>query len=251
MPPQAQRYKLTLCFEGTKYCGWQKQPGQVTVQSTLEKVLSAHFDVPVHLRGCSRTDSGVHAAHFVAHFDVPSPTFVNSDVIDILNMQLPSDIRAVRIELAEPGFHACFSAKKKCYTYTFQNTPISPFKRHLVTHVKKELCIPSLKKAIPFFLGEHDFSAFANEASKGAAKNSPVKTIYSIDLTLEADTYTLRFVGNGFLYKMVRNMVGTLFAVGHKKMTPENVGYLLKGKDRTAVPAPALPGGLCLQRVYY
>lgn len=245
------RYKVRLCFEGTRYSGWQRQANCLTLQETLENCFSDQLERTTPLRGSSRTDAGVHAQDFVAHFDSPVEINTLSPLLNNLNAHLPQDIRIISIEKAPPAFHACFSAKKKTYTYRFQETLISPFKRHLITHINKPLCLASLKQGIPYFIGHHNFSAFANASNKGSAKNQPFKTIYSIELAKEEDHYTLKFSGDGFLYKMVRNMVGALFAVGQQQLSPDAIAALIESKDRKQAPPPAPARGLCLEKVFY
>ncbi len=248
---QPYRYKLRLCFDGTSYSGWQKQPCVTTLQSVLEKALYDNLGKPISLRGSSRTDAGVHAKDFVAHFDFHSNEIPLTSFKEALNKSLPTDIRIIEVALAPPYFHACFSAKKKHYLYRFTSGSISPFKRLYTTHVREKLCYEKIEQAIPFFIGKHNFSAFANQADKGAAKNNPFKTIYAIDLEKKEDHYLLHFHGNGFLYKMVRNMVGALFAVGHGKIPPQAIAHLIKSQDRKIAPPPAPAKGLRLEKVFY
>lgn len=244
------RYKLTLCFEGTAYSGWQKQPQTATVQQTLEEALSAQLDTLTYVRGSSRTDAGVHAREFIAHFD----TLAIDNTLSFkekLNAYLPSDIRIIDVVEAPAHFHACFSAKKKHYLYRFSLDPIPPFERHYITHLRGPIHIKKMEQALPFFLGTHNFLSFANQGDKGAAKNSPIKTIYSLTLEKEKSHYVLHVHGNGFLYKMVRNMVGALVEVGRGTLEPSGIAHLLSLQNRKVAPPPAPAQGLCLEKVYY
>lgn len=245
------KYLLTIAYDGTAYSGWQFQPNALSVQEVIETAFETVLRKPTRLLGSSRTDAGVHAldqkAQIVLEEEIDPKTFLYS-----VNGLLPPDIRIKDIKKVSPDFHVRFNAKKKTYHYhlvcdVFGN----PCKRSYAFHVPHRFDIDKVKEAIPHFVGTHNFKAFANESSKGAASTSPIKTIYSINLVEEVGGYRLEFEGNGFLYKMVRNIVGTLLECAKGKLQPKLIPELMASLDRRKLPKSAPAHGLFLMKIEY
>lgn len=251
MSSQTFRYKLLISYDGTNYSGWQEQPNSLSIQEVIEKAFLTLFKNPVKVISSSRTDAGVHALGQVAHISLNSPVD-EQKLLFSLNGLLPRDIRIKHLHAVAPDFHARYDAKRKIYHYHLHCEQFhDPSKRFYSYHVRPSLDIAALKKAIPHFVGTHNFKAFANKNEKGSAKNSPVKTIYCINLVEERGGYRLEFEGDGFLYKMVRNIVGTLLDCAYGKTNPDTIPELINSKQRqqTACAAPA--HGLFLVRIEY
>lgn len=245
-------YKMTIAYDGTQYNGWQVQPNTPrTIQAVLLSTLKTVLRQDVILIGAGRTDTGVHALGQIAHFKI-------NRVLDLyrilasLNGVLPYDIRIQGIELADPSFHSQYSAKGKTYHYhlclqRFQN----PFRRLYSHHVLSRIDIPLLRDAAHQFLGTRDFTSFANEAHSGACAKDAVRTIRRLDVVKEEEGVRLEFEGDGFLYKMVRNITGTLLEVAARKRRIEDIPALFNAKDRRQAGMAAPPHGLFLVEVHY
>ncbi|MBM3191898.1 MAG: tRNA pseudouridine(38-40) synthase TruA [Chlamydiae bacterium] len=245
------RYKMVIAYEGTQYCGWQRQPNALSIQELIEKALGTLCKTPLTLHGSSRTDAGVHALAQVAHFTLENPIDTRK-LLYSLNGLLPHDIRIKALQEVPITFHARFHAKRKVYHYHLHCEPFhEPWKRHYSHHIKHSFHLESLQKAIPYFIGTHNFKAFANENDRGSAKNSPFKTLYDLRLVEEPGGYRLEFEGSGFLYKMVRNIVGTLLACSRGKLAPEEIPSILASQDRKKAPQAAPALGLFLVRIDY
>lgn len=244
-------YKLLIAYDGTNYCGWQKQKNGTTIQGILESALATIYKEPISLTGASRTDSGVHALGQVAHFI--SSIFIDTRKIQKqINGIIPKDIRILDCSRAPPSFHARYLAKKKIYHYTINTAPVpSPMIRLYNYCIPDSLDIFLLNEAAKYFVGEMDFLAFANSRGRNTNISNSVRVIYSIDITVVETQIIIKFLGNGFLYKMIRNIVGTLIAVARKNLSLDDIPLLLKKRDRTLIPtlAPAL--GLCLMQIEY
>lgn len=244
-------YKLTIAYEGTHYCGWQVQPNGTSIQALIENALQTILQKKVNIVGSGRTDAGVHALGQVAHFHCEEAIDV-AKVRFSLNCLLPKDIRIISVESLEGPFHAQHHAVSKIYRYhLYLNKVLCPFKRSFVWHVPGVFDIEKLNSAKQHFLGTHDFTSFTNEAHKGVAAKDPVRTLYRIDLIVEQEGIALEFEGDGFLYKMVRNMVGTLVACAAGKKDPSEIPAILQAKDRKRGCMAAPPQGLFLVKVKY
>ncbi len=242
------KYKLTIAYEGTAYGGWQVQTNTISIQSLIEKALTTALRSPISIVGAGRTDAGVHALGQIAHFSTDE-TFDPFRLQGSLNGLLPRDIRIVQIEETASDFHARFSAISKEYHYHLHlNKVQDPFKRHFALHVPTPLNLGWLQSAAHYFVGKHDFSAFANESSE---YKNPVRTVTRLDISSEPGGIRLEFEGDGFLYKMVRNITGTLLDVAQGKIDPRAIGELLASKDRRKSSAAAPPHGLFLVKVKY
>lgn len=245
------RYKLTLSYEGTHYCGWQVQKGASSIQSLVQQALQTALRHPIDLTGSGRTDAGVHAWGQTAHFDSPLD-FDLKRLLLSLNALLPSDIRILRIEPVDPKFHARYSAKAKTYHYHLHlDRVISPFIRLYRYQVFSHLDLSLLKEGASYFLGTHDFTSFANEKERGTAAYDPIRTLFRLDVVEQSGGVRLEFEGDGFLYKMVRNISGTLLDVGMKKISPQHIPALFEAKDRRKTGAALPPQGLFLMQVHY
>lgn len=244
------RYRMLIAYDGTNYGGWQVQPNATTIQETIQAVMKQILQEDCWITGSGRTDAGVHALGQVAHFDLSKA--IDSKKLQIsMNSLLPEDIRILSLEETEPDFHARYSAKKKIYHYHITIGVRHPFKRHYSTHFPYSLDIDLMKEASKHFIGTHDFTSFANEASAGSAAKNAVRTIDRIDIVPEEQGIRLEFEGNGFLYKMVRNIVGTLIEVAAARRSIEEIPLILKAKDRRKAGKAAPGHGLFLVKVDY
>lgn len=242
------KYKLTIAYDGTNFGGWQIQPNAESIQEHLQKALTTILREEIHVSGSGRTDAGVHALAQVAHFKT-SQEIEPQRIQHSLNGILPKTIRIRSLELAPDDFHARFSAKRKIYHYHLHTSQTqSPFNRLYRTHIRHELNIDTIKLATTHLIGTHDFTSFANE---GGAKTNPNKTLYSINIVPETEGLRLEFEGNGFLYKMVRNIVGTLLDTATGKLNPNDIPAILETKDRKRASQAAPPQGLFLIKVIY
>lgn len=245
------RYKLLIAYEGTQYHGWQVQPNGISIQSTIENVLKIILRQDLRLYGAGRTDAGVHALGQAAHFAYEGPIDLYK-LRGSMNGILPLDIRILSVERVDDAFHAQYSAIGKIYRYHLHLQPIaSPFKKGFVWHIPYLLDLDKMHKSSRLLLGRHDFSAFANESNRGVAAHDPVRTIQRIDLVDEQGGVYLEFEGEGFLYMMVRNIVGTLVEIASGKRSPDEVSAIIASKDRRQAGQAAPPQGLFLVKVQY
>lgn len=244
-------YKLTLSYDGTGYSGWQIQPNALSIQELIQNALSTILREPISVIGSGRTDTGVHALAQIAHFKTERMIDCKRMLFS-LNGLLPQGIRVKTIENAPLSFHAQRDAIGKEYHYHLHLNPVmSPFKRLYSWHITQPFDCERLKEGARLFVGTHDFTSFANESHKGAASSNPVRTIYSIKVEEEEGGIRLEFYGNGFLYKMVRNIVGALVQVACLKLTIKDLEEILAAKDRRKAPMAAAPQGLFLAKVDY
>lgn len=264
---------LTIEYDGTNFSGWQRQPGQRTVQGELERVLSTLCAQPISLHGTSRTDAGVHAlgqrASFQADFAIPvanlqmaanhllssSPAGVRS-----LGKGAPGDLRIKKVEEVAPSFHARFDAWGKTYRYRIRNSQVPDiFARNYCYIVPQRLDLAAMNRAAEDVVGRHDFKCF--QAAGGKELESTVRTIYRIEVKEEGPNsqglmaedrgITIEVTGDGFLYNMVRILTGTLVEVGLGKKLPEAMSEILASQDRQKAGHTAPPQGLYLKEIYY
>jgi tRNA pseudouridine38-40 synthase len=244
-------YKLIIAYEGTAYHGWQVQPNGISVQAKVEEALAIILQEPIRITGSGRTDAGVHALGQVAHFKTQKTVDMNR-ILFALNSLLPKDIRVTSFEFLPQGFHAQHHAKSKIYRYhLYLDKVLNPFRRSFVWHKHAPFDQERLKQAIQQFLGTHDFTSFSNEAHKGVASRDPIRTIYRIDIIQEEGGIALEFEGDGFLYKMVRNIVGALVDCATGKRDPSDIPRIIQAKDRRLASMAAPPQGLFLVKVHY
>lgn len=240
--------KLYLQFDGTEYRGWQIQPGLPTVQGVLRDALKKITKEDVTPIGCGRTDSGVHAIKYIASFHTSS-TIPPDRIPYALNTALPDDIVCTGAKTVDDGFHANSSATSKCYRYVIDNNEFPDvFMSRFAWHHKYHLDIDRMKRAASAFIGEHDFIGFA---SSGFTVKTTVRTIYDIDITSENNIITIDVTGNGFLYNMVRIIVGTLVYTGEGRLDPDDMPDIIRSgcRSRAGITAPAK--GLHLKEVFY
>lgn len=240
--------KLVIAYEGTGYHGFQRQNNANSIQQTVEENLAKLFGHPLKITGAGRTDAGVHAYGQVINF-LTAGTIPVERIPAAAKGLLPRDIVVMEAEEVPAAFHARGSAKSKIYTYRMYLKRIpDPFLRNLVWQVPQPLNIQAMKEGAQFLIGTHDFSAFR---AAGGAPVSPVRTLYSIDFCEENPVLELAFFGNGFLYHMVRNLVGTLVEVGMGKRTPQDIKTILQSLDRKQAGMTAPAHGLYLKEVFY
>ena len=242
------RFQLIVEYDGTDYCGWQRQINGPSVQQTLEETLSKLTGEEIAVTGSSRTDAGVHAMGLCTHFD--SATRIPPEKIAFaLNTMLPEDIRIRESMLAPEGFHARYSACGKVYRYRFFNSRhASAIGRQYAAHVPVLLNVERMNEEAQALCGTHDFEAFA---ASGSVVKSTVRTIYRVQVTRSGDDVTLLVLGDGFLYNMVRIIAGTLMEVGTGKREPGAIAKAIETKDRLALVQTAPAKGLTLMRVLY
>lgn len=240
--------RLDLQFDGTDYCGWQIQPDVPTVQGILRDAIAAATGETVTPKGCSRTDAGVHAAGYVCNF-ATSSTIPPERMPYALNCRLPNDIICTSAQRVEDDFSANGSAKGKTYRYTIDNSEFSDvFQSRYAWHYKYPLDIAKMQTAADGFIGTHDFLGFA---ASGFSVKTTVRTIYELKINKTGNIITIDVTGDGFLYNMVRIIAGTLVHVGCGKIDPNDIGEIIRSRDRTRAGITAPAKGLCLKEVYY
>lgn len=245
------KYKLTIAYDGTSFGGWQVQPNCISIQALIQNALTTILRTPVSIIGSGRTDAGVHALGQTAHFSTKCAIPI-SKTLASLNGLLPVEIRILELVKVPPEFHACFKAVTKIYHYRLHLERISdPFKMNYAYHVPHPVDLHLLEQTASLFLGTHDFTSFANEASRGPAAKGAIRTLHRLKLHPEPGGIRLEFEGDGFLYKMVRNIVGTLLDVCAGKIAKDQIPTILQAKDRRKAGRAAPPNGLYLVEVKY
>lgn len=239
---------LQLMYVGTAYHGWQIQKNGDTVEETLEKCLAQVVGHPVKCTGAGRTDAGVHARTYVANFRTDS--HIPLDRLPLaVNTRLPDDIVVTRAVEVSDNFNAISSCVKKEYTYTIYNSRIrNAFYVNRAWFYPKHLDEAVMQRAADCFVGTHDFAAVR---SVGTDVKSTVRTVYYFDIERHGDLIDCRVCANGFLYNMVRAMVGTVIYAAEGKFPPEAVTEILEGKCRTDAGPTAPPGGLYMTKLWY
>jgi tRNA pseudouridine38-40 synthase len=224
------RIALGVEYDGSAFAGWQSQTHANTVQDVLEQALSAVADEKIRTTCAGRTDAGVHATGQVVHFDTPVSRPDTAWVRGV-NAHLPASVAVRWATDVEPGFHARYSAIGRSYRYLLLNRPVRPAVLHgRVGWFHRPLDIQAMEKACSLIVGQHDFSAF--RAAECQAK-SPVKIMKSASARREGELILLDFTASAFLHHMVRNLVGALVFIGKGRQSPEWMGSLLAGKDRS------------------
>lgn len=242
------RIKLTIAYDGTNYCGWQVQPNGITVEEVVNKALKKLTGEDIQVIGASRTDSGVHALGNVAVFDTHT-TIPPERISYALNQRLPEDIVIVKSEEVAEDFHPRYCDCSKTYEYHILNTRIPiPTKRLTNYFVSYDLDVEKMRKAAGYLIGEHDFVSFCNVRTD---VEDTVRTVTELEILKDGEEITIRISGNGFLYNMVRIIVGTLIRVGRGFYEPEKVKEILEAKDRKVAGVTAPPHGLILAEIRY
>ena len=245
-----QTYKLTLTYRGSEFYGWQRQDPHPTVQLALETALKRIFGKPVHVAGSGRTDRGVHALGQVASCALPA-SHSPATLLRALNFHLPPGVRVLSVQKAKPRFHARFSAKGKTYQYRIINSSfLHPMEIGRAWHVPRPLDLASMRRATRLFTGKHDFASFTS--NPGYERESTVRRLRSIRIQKKpGSVLELTFAGDGFLYRMVRNLVGALVKVGHGRLTVSELKKILAARSRSTAPPTAPAEGLYLLKVRY
>ncbi|WP_018665058.1 tRNA pseudouridine(38-40) synthase TruA [Heyndrickxia acidiproducens] len=243
------RIKCVVSYDGSRFAGYQVQPNQRTVQAELERALgSIHKGRQVKIVASGRTDAGVHAMGQVIHFDTDLKIPCEKWPV-ALNRVLPDDISVLQAEEAAHGFHARFSARQKEYRYRiYQSDVRNPFKHHYACLVPVPLDLAAMEEAAQSLLGTHDFTSFCSAKTDVEDK---VRTLMKIDFLQQDDELVIRFVGNGFLYNMVRIITGTLLEIGSGKRAPGEIQEILEKRNRIFAGKTAPPHGLYLWSVSY
>ena len=243
------KVKLTVSYDGTAYCGWQVQPNGVSVQEILENAIEQVVGQRLKVTGSGRTDAGVHAKGQVAHFETPFENIPAEKFYKALNIHLPPDIKVLSSERADDDFNARRSAKSKTYSYfCYVSSVEQPLKERFAVKLDKFPDIEKIKKAIPLLVGEHDFKCMC---SSGSCAKTTVRTIYDITVENNGQDIVFSVSGNGFLYNMVRILVGILLDVGYGKITEQEIEQMLLTGKRAFCRKTLLPKGLCLMKVEY
>ncbi len=244
------RYRIVLAYDGTRYSGYQLQKNGLAVQQVLEEALEHVNRAPVRAFGSSRTDAGVHARGFVAHFDLDH-AIPPANLVRALNARLPPDVRVMRAAFARSDFDARKDAKGKEYRYGIYNADILPPElAPFWAFQHRPLDVEAMRAAARFFVGKHDFVSFA--ANPKREIESTVRTVFACEVRKAGPRITIVVRGDGFLYKQVRSMAGFLVRVGLGEERPEAVAELLRDAPPRTARVPTAPGrGLFLQKVYY
>ena len=242
------RIRTIISYDGTNYVGWQVQPNGISVQELLEKALNELTGETIRVEGSGRTDSGVHARAQVAHFETNARMSADKFAV-AMNMHLPPDIRVLYSEECGADFHARFSAKRKEYAYTVQlGLHADVFTRTTALHLHYMPDIDAMQQAAQAVLGTHDFNGFK---CTGSAMENTVRTVTKSEWVRNGNYLVYRVEGNGFLYNMVRILVGTMLEIGSGKRPVTDVQKAIETGKRSDAGATAPAHGLCLVRVVY
>ena len=247
------RFVLKIAYDGTAYAGWQRQKNAVSVQQVLEETIERALGESVRVTASGRTDAGVHAVGQVCHFDSDTMTIPPERLPDCLNKYLPNDVRAVEGAVGIDGFDSNRSAKRKTYVYTmYESLREMPLKERYAVRVEKFPDLERMQDYARLMVGEHDFKAFC---ASGSSVKTTVRTVYEIRFE-EGISYGSRdlkiyVTGNGFLYNMVRTMVGELFDLANGKRTAESLSTAFETGERGLLGKTMPAKGLTLLEVDY
>jgi len=240
--------RLDVQYDGTNYAGFQVQPDQPTVQGTLEEALRRLLGEAVRIVGASRTDAGVHALGQVVSFTTEN-VIPAERIVPALNALLPPDVAVTAAAEVPAEFHPRYGAQRKEYRYRVLNRVLpSPFIGRYAWHVPLALDVDAMAEAAEVLVGEHDFAAFC---AAGGSAQTTVRTLYEVSVSRDDEVIEIGVAGNGFLYMMVRNIVGTLVEVGLGRMPAERVAAILASRDRSQAGPTAPAQGLTLVGVGY
>ncbi|WP_426288464.1 tRNA pseudouridine(38-40) synthase TruA [Enterococcus durans] len=245
------RYKAIIAYDGTNFNGFQKQPNGRTVQEEIEKTLTKMANgKEITVFGSGRTDAGVHAMGQVIHFD-----YLEERPLErmrfALDTQSPEDIAVKEVAIVSEDFHARYLVKEKTYQFRVDiGKPRSPFRRHYASYFPYPIDVEKIQRALPDLLGTHDFTSFC---ASGSSIEDKVRTIYEAKMEVNetGDELLFTFRGNGFLYKMIRILVGTLLKIGNGRLAEDSIPEIIAKKDRNAAGPTAHPEGLYLYEVKY
>jgi tRNA pseudouridine38-40 synthase len=250
---QSSRWKCTAAYDGTGFTGWQSQVGGRAVQDVIERRLAEIFGREVRVHGSGRTDAGVHARGQVFHFDADWPHGA-AKLLAAFRVGLPPTIQVRTARRVTADFHARFSAKGKIYRYDIRHGSgdaggADPFEFPFCWAIPHTLDVPAMRTAAAQLVGRHDFRSFS--ALNGEEREDHVRTLRRLDVTSRGERIRIMAEADGFLYKMVRSLVGALVAVGQGKLTPDEIAAILSEQRRTHRVKTAPPQGLCLAKVFY
>lgn len=245
------RYKAIIAYDGTNFNGFQKQPNGRTVQEEIEQTLTKMANgKEITVFGSGRTDAGVHAMGQVIHFDYPEERPLER-MRFALDTQSPEDIAVKEVAIVSEYFHARYLVKEKTYQFRVDiGKPRSPFRRHYASYFPYPIDVEKIQRALPDLLGTHDFTSFC---ASGSSIEDKVRTIYEAKMEVNetGDELLFTFRGNGFLYKMIRILVGTLLKIGNGRLAEDSIPEIIAKKDRNAAGPTAHPEGLYLYEVKY
>ncbi|MCM8769549.1 MAG: tRNA pseudouridine(38-40) synthase TruA [Candidatus Omnitrophica bacterium] len=253
MEKRRKNYLLFLTYKGSLFHGWQKQKSLPSVQQTLEEAISCISPGKISLTGCGRTDAGTHALSYTANIYL-GKDFPLEKLQAAVNAHLPCSIRVIRVKQVPLFFHSRYLAAEKTYRYLIADRP-SPFLEKTAWVITEPLDLKEMKQAASLLTGKHNFTSFQNT---GSQRRDPVREIKRI--TFRQTRFTLdpsvkmivvEITATGFLYKMARNIVGLLVAVGRHRLPEKQVAQILQAQDRKLAPPPAPAWGLYLKRVIY
>jgi tRNA pseudouridine38-40 synthase len=243
-----QNYMVVISYDGTAYHGFQYQKNALTIQEVLEKNLTKLFRQRIKVEVAGRTDAGVHARNQTISFFAP-PLILPERLPLALRGLLPPDIVTLWAKAVPDSFNARRSALAKVYSYTIDNGKYPDvFKRNFACHIPYRLDLEAMEEAASYLIGEHDFKSFQAAGSK---VKSTVRTLYRLTITQKDNFIVIAYTGNGFLYKMVRIITGTLINVGLQKTHPQQLQEILESKNRAVAGETAQAKGLCLEKVLY
>lgn len=250
--------KLTISYDGTSFSGWQRQQNAPTIQGAIEEKLALMTGEKICIHGAGRTDAGVHARAMTAHF-ASTTTIPCHGLLKGLNSLLPDAVRIMSVEEVSASFHARLSARAKVYRYFFSTAAVVPATRRLYcAHYPGYLALTEVRECLEVIKGVHDFTSFEASGSRDRDRvggRGAVREIYSVSLTpvdsQQEGEYLFEICGDGFLRRMVRNIVGTLIEVGQNRLTVTGFADLLQKKDRSLAGPTAPACGLVLLKVYY
>ena len=245
------RYKAVIAYDGTKFNGFQAQPNGRTVQEEIEKTLTKMNDGQlIQVFGSGRTDAGVHALGQVIHFDYPDDRPLERLRFG-LDTQTPEDISVKCVEKVSSDFHARYHVIEKTYQFRVDiGKPRSPFRRYYASYFPYPLDLDKIRRALPDLLGTHDFTSFC---ASGSSVEDKVRTIHEASLSVnpQGDELVFTFRGDGFLYKMIRILVGTLLKIGNGRLAEDAIPAIIEAKNRDLAGPTAHPEGLYLVEVVY
>ncbi|MCM8767394.1 MAG: tRNA pseudouridine(38-40) synthase TruA [Candidatus Omnitrophica bacterium] len=246
-------FKIIVSFLGKNYNGWQKQKNKKTVQEIIENTLKEVFKKDIKLIGCGRTDSKVNGINYVANFKLETK-LSPLNIKNALNSKLPTDIYIKNVEEVDLNFHSRYSAKRKVYRYIIALNK-TPFLNDFAYYIKEKINIKKMEEATKFLIGKHDFKSFQ---SSGSNVKNTIREIFNIEIKKEkffidndVNILIIDIEGSGFLYKMVRNLIGALLYVGKEKIQPEKIKEIIEKKDRKFAPPPVPANGLFFKNAKY
>lgn len=242
------RWKCVCAYDGTAFPGWQSQAGGRAIQDVIEARMAEIFGRPVRLHGSGRTDAGVHALGQVFHFDAEW-RHGTDELLAALRVGLPATIQIKSVRRVAADFHARFQATGKRYLYDLHLGDADPFTRPYCWVVFKPLDLDAMQAAAAVLRGRHDFRAFT--ALNGTAREDTVRDVRRLELTRRGRRVRVTAEADGFLYKMMRSLVGALVSAGEGKLSAADVRRILESRERTAAVLTAPPQGLFLARVFY